>query len=170
MRSRIRRQSDPIPGPQPRPQFYRARPTPRNPVRNLARVLAAFKKAPISIGSRGVPCLHRFGASMPTVGQPTTRPDRVSPATRLQQESRTKNRGWPDHLVVGSRSDRKPHLPHPTTKTRHYCRVDRSSPSTDQCPSKRTGRACPTPSLLTFSFCLLTWSATAFELLRSAAA
>ena len=25
-------------------------------------------------------------------------------------------RGWPDHLVVGSRSDRKPHLPHPTTK------------------------------------------------------
>jgi hypothetical protein len=24
--------------------------------------------------------------------------------------------GWPDHLVVGSRSDRKPRLPHPITK------------------------------------------------------
>jgi hypothetical protein len=41
---------------------------------------------------------------------------------RLRHVATACERGWPDHLVVGTRSDRKPHLSRATTKNRHFVR------------------------------------------------
>jgi len=46
------------------------------------------------------------------------------------QETLTTKRVWPDHLVGGSRSDRKPRLPPTTAKTRPALRTASLSPMT----------------------------------------
>jgi hypothetical protein len=69
-----------------------------------------FRIVPHGTPLQCVPCLHRFGASVPTTNQQATRRSRVSCWSLA---------GGPTTWWSGRESDRKPHRPRTTTKNRH---------------------------------------------------
>jgi hypothetical protein len=100
-------------------------------------------------------------ASRPCQGSVTTARSPHPPAVPLRAADESPKDahqpGWPDHLVVGSRSDRKPRLPQPTTKTTP---LSREVPPGDQGASNTSIprvalRRCSTLALLLLTGLLL---------------
>ena len=86
-------------------------------------------------------CPAKTGTDSPGRNSSGRRESRVpEPVADPGFRQNTRNRGWPDHLVVGSRSDRKPHHPRTTAKTGTL--ADRAPPAT-RSRTKITHRAVP---------------------------